>query len=142
MPATWARSPSFRGVKLVPKGRGEGEQLGLKVRGDQVHRQPFLGHADAQGAAAHALDGLGPPFCGDVVDVERRTLRELDHVLSVCHGVLGEERHANAAPVGEDRDGAVRVGPVEGSLKVLDGLLAANLLQRHHVGGESADDLG
>ena len=70
--------PFVSGREARPKGAGEGEQLGLKVRGDQVHRQPFLGHADAQGAAAHALDGL----------------------------------------------------------------LAANLLQRHHVGGESADDLG
>ena len=68
--------------------------------------------------------------------VQCRTLGKIDYVFVLVYCVLREERNLDVAAVAEGGECAVRIGPTEGLLKIVErflAVLAANLLERHDV---------
>jgi len=72
--------------------------------------------------------GRGVTRRGKAVDVERRTWRKIHYVLLFVYSVLREERNPDTTAIGKGRNHAVRVGPAEGLLEVMERFLTTDLL--------------
>jgi hypothetical protein len=77
--------------------------------------------------------------------VQRRTLGEIDYVFVLVYCVLREERNLDVAAVAEGGESAVRMGPTEGLLEIVErflAILAAYLLEPHNVWVQPPDHIG
>jgi hypothetical protein len=124
---------------------GEGQQLGLQVRGDDRQVVAVGGDGDLQRAAAHVLQGRRRARRGDrwVADLDGpKPCWELVDMHQVAQGQAAEERHPDAAMVRVGGDLPVRKLVGQPLLQRRQQLRRADLLQGQHVGLVGVDHLG